>query len=473
MDKRSPISLDDRMNETTDAELHVALSWLAEVASDYDHSALDAIGLPEVIREAIASNERDSKRRRNLPANVVMWIAIAMSIYRGVSLRQLVQLLGIRGDGGGPVASSSITEARGRLGVAPIRHVFEELAMRWGHDSADADRWHGYSLYAFDGTTMAVEDTEDNEQHFGRPGSSRGRAGYPKLRLVVLMAIHSRLLVDASFGPCRGKGTGETSLASSMWDGIPDRSILLFDKGFFDTGRMARFVADGTDRHFLSRARADLNYSVVRTIDKHDSLIDIHLSEEARKAHPDLPTTIRARRIEYQIGNHKPSVLITSLVEDTRHSAADLVALYHERWEIELTYRNIKTTQLQRLESLRSRTAAGVEQELWGVLIAYQLVRYRMFLVAQDLDVAPRRLSFKTALIAVHAFGLQMTIPLRDPALVRYSLDWLNTAIADGLMPERRLRASYPRHVKVKMSNYKRNPGRGRPPTPRKQSKKP
>ena len=453
------------MTKTMDTELGVALAWLTEVASDYDHSALDAIGLTDVIRESLANNERDSTRRRNLPANVVMWIAIAMSIYRGVSLRQLVQLLGIRGDRGGAVASSSITEARGRLGVAPIREVFEELAMRWGHDSARESPWHGYSLYAFDGTTMAVEDTEDNEQCFGRPGSSRGDAGYPKLRLVVLMAVRSRLLVDASFGPCCGEGTGETSLASSMWDEVPDRSILLFDKGFYHTGRMARLLADGEDRHFVSRARADMNYTVVRAIDEHDSLIDIHLSEKVQKQCPELSSTIRARRIEYQIGDHPPSVLITSLVDEDKHRAEELVTLYHERWEIELTYRNIKTTQLQRLESLRSKTAAGVEQELWGVLIAYQLVRYRMFLVAQDLDVAPRRLSFKTALIAVHAFGLQMMIPLREPELVRISLDWLNTAIADGLMPERRLRASYPRHVKVKMSTYKRNPGRGRPPT--------
>lgn len=444
------------------------LGWLAEgpvSPADARDELFADVDLEDVVSRALAEATKPGKRRRNLPDDVVLWIIVGMSIFRQHSLVQLTQELGVLGDGGKRLASSSITEARARLGARPLRVLFEELSMRWGHRAAAEDRWHDLAVYAFDGTTLTVADSDENDAFFGRPASRDGRAGYPKTRLVGLMAVRSRLLVEAAFGPYAGKGTGETTLAAPMWDGLPDRSVLLFDRGFIDTARMHQLTSGGTSRHFVTRESKTLSWQTVEPIGDHDSLIDVRVSEAALQADDTAPATLRLRRIEYQIDGHAPSALFTSLLCPKTWPADAVVELYHERWDIELAYRDVKQTQLQRLEALRSRTPEGVEQEIWGLLTAYQLVRQRMLIVARDLNKPPGRLSFKTALLAVQGFCLQMTVPLRAHESLRFALGVLDSIIASGLMPDRRRHRRYPRHVKVKMSSFKRNRGRPAPST--------
>lgn len=444
------------------------LGWLAEgplSAGQARDELFDDVDVQEVVATALSEASTPSQRRRNLPSDVVLWIVVGMSLFRQTSLVQLTQELGIKGDGGKRLASSSITEARSRLGARPLRVLFEELAMRWGHEAAAQDRWNDLAVYAFDGTTLTVADSEDNDAHFGRPASRSGRSGYPKTRLVGLIAVRSGLFVDAAFGPYTGKGTGETTLAASMWSGVPDRSVLLFDRGFIDTGRMYEMMTTGEHRHFVTREAQKLTCEVVEILGDNDALVDVRLSDAAVRAYPGAPLSLRLRRIEYEVDGHEPSVLLTSLVCPDTYPAAALVELYHERWDLELTYRDIKQTQLQRMETLRSRTPDGVEQEIWGLLTAYLLVRQRMLIVSRQLNKPARRLSFKTALLAIHAFCLQMTVPLRAPERLTFALGVLDSTIASGLMPPRRSERRYPRHVKVKMSSYKRNRGKPRAPT--------
>lgn len=453
------------MEEGSSFGLDAMLGWLAEgpiSASGARDELFAGVDIEDVVARALAAAPKPTVRRRSLPDDVVLWIIVSMAIFRQHSLVQLTQELGVVGDGGGRLASSSISEARMRLGARPLKVLFEELSMRWGHDAAAADRWHDLSVYAFDGTTLTTADSEENDAHFGRPSSRDGRSGYPKTRLVGLLAVRPRLFVDAAFGPYSGKGTGETTLAATMWDGLPDHSVLLFDRGFIDTAKMHQLATTGQSRHFVTREAKKLTWNVSEPIAANDALIDVQLSRAALECDESAPETLRLRRIEYQVGDGEPSALFTSLLCPQTYPAQDIVELYHERWDLELAYRDIKQTQLQRLESLRSRTPDGVEQEIWGLLTAYQLVRQRMLVVARDRKKPPARLSFKTALLAVQGFCLQMTVPLRTHDRLSFALGVLDSIIASGLMPPRRVERRYPRHVKVKMSNYKRNRGKPR-----------
>ncbi|HEU5303425.1 MAG TPA: transposase [Gemmatimonadales bacterium] len=74
---------------------------------------------------------------------------------------------------------------------------------------------------------------------------------------------------------------------------------------------------------------------------------------------------------------------MTSLLDPARYPAAELVALYHERWEQELGYDELKTELLEREEALRSQRPATIAQELWGLLLVYNLVRLAMPRAAQ------------------------------------------------------------------------------------------
>lgn len=139
-----------------------------------------------------------------------------------------------------------------------------------------------------------------------------------------------------------------------MWEVVPDESVLLFDRGGIGTARIQQLISTGNTRHFVT-----FTGSFVEETAENDALNDVSVSiTKARKGNAT-PSTIRLRRIQYQINGHEPSALLTSLLCAETYSAQDFNELYHERWDIELAYRDIEQTQLQRLESLRSVHPTG------------------------------------------------------------------------------------------------------------------
>ncbi len=171
---------------------------------------------------------------------------------------------------------------------------------------------------------------------------------------------------------------------------------------------------------------------------------------------------MKARAITYQRPNAKPQTLLTSMLDTAQYPADEIVALYHERWELELGYDEIKTHMLERQEALRSRTVSGVHQEIWGILIAYNLVRRRMLAVAEDLGVPPNRISFRHTLQMVRIFCLveaQTTAPSKIPR----RLSELDQMIGLLLLPPRRSERTNQRVVKRRPKKY----GNKKPSQPR------
>ena len=192
--------------------------------------------------------------------------------------------------------------------------------------------------------------------------------------------------------------------------------------------------------------------------------MEITVSHQARADDQTLPETWVARAIHYQRKGFPPQTLLTSLVDAERYPAAELESLYHERWEIELGYDEIKTEILEREEAIRSKSPGTVAQEFWGILLAYNLVRLEMERVADEAGVEPVRISFIAALHLVCDEWLWCAIA--KPGAIPKHLRNLRAKLARLVLPERRARA-YPRAVKVKMSSYPRR----RPTRQRKSSK--
>ena len=183
------------------------------------------------------------------------------------------------------------------------------------------------------------------------------------------------------------------------------------------------------------------------------------VSSAARAKDPTLPKTMVVRAIRYRRPKGQPQVLLTSLLDAERYPAAELCAIYHERWEIELGYDELKTEQLDREEAIRSKTPATVAQEMWGILVGYNLVRKEMEGIADEIGVPPTRISFVRAMhyIASELFWVDGT---KSPGKVPRNLGNMRDKTRRFLLPPRRENRSYPRAVKVKMSNYARNRGR-------------
>lgn len=412
---------------------------------------------PQWIEAALAATGSASVRRRKLPAEQVVWIVIGMGLFRDRSIQEVVHHLDLVLPGRAPGArrpaatSSGVVQARDRLGAAPLKALFEQTAARWAGASADAHRWRGLSLYGVDGSALRIPDTPENEAAFGRPGTSRGKAGYPQLRLVALMVLRSHLLAGLALGAW---SAGEATLAEPLWAKLPDHSLTILDRGFLAYALLHRLTTSGVERHWLIRAKSNLKWRTLQQRGANDQLVEITVSRQARRTHPDLPETLAVRAIRYQRKGFRPQTLLTSLLDPVTYPAAEVAQLYHERWELELGFDEIKTHALEREETLRCRAPERVLQEVWGLAIAYNLVRLHMQEVARRAGLVPSRISFRHALLLLRGFWLT-TAWATAPGNLPRRLDDLHQELALLVIPPRRPRR-YPRAVKIKMSSYPR-----------------
>jgi hypothetical protein len=413
--------------------------------------------LPDrLIQEALSSTNSGSQRRRALPAEVVIWLVIGMSLLRERCIRAVLGHLNLSVGGSTTVTSSAIVQARDRLGEEAMATLFGYTAKQWALSSANERHYHGLAVFGLDGSTLRVHDSLENEVYFGRPKAAKGRgqSGYPQARIVALMALRSHLLFGAAIGPYR---TGEQTLAKQLWPLLPLESLVMMDRGFIDYSLFADIMQSGDAHHFLCRAKKNLKWTVLRVLGPGDTLVQIEIPHKARKARPELPEAIVVRAIQYQRQGFQPQMLLTSLIDAASYPAEEIAELYHERWELELGYDEIKTHTLEREETLRSKSPERVRQELWGLFIAYNLVRRQIEKFATAHAIHPLRVSFRATLLLVRNTCICAASGVGS---VRKLIDEMNAQMALLVLPERRQRR-YARTVKIKMSKYKRNSKRG------------
>jgi hypothetical protein len=411
---------------------------------------------PRWIDEALATTGTATLRHRRLPVDRAVWLVLGMAVMRDWSIAAVVNQLELAlptRQGVRTVAPSTIVKARARLGSDPMELLFSRSGDEWAHASADRHRWRDLALYAVDGTTLRVPDSDENRAHFGSQGAGadRGISGYPLMRATVLMAVSSHLLAAAAFGPYT---TDERTYAHSLWSSVPDRSLVLVDRHYLQANVLIPLTRGG-DRHWLTRTKSTTAYRLIRHLGPGDDLVELAVSPQARKKDPSLPTHFDARAIRYERKGYPPQCLLTSMVDAERFPAAEIRGLYHERWEIELGFGEIKTDLLERMETIRSKSPAAVAQEMWGILLVYNLVRLEMERIAAELGVAPTRISFVAALREFVVFWLLSSKTLSPGALPK-QLAKVQDRVRRFVLPPRRPERVFPRAVKIKMSNYAR-----------------
>lgn len=407
---------------------------------------------PTWIDAALDATGTATLRKRRLPAEQVVWLVLGMALYRRTPINDLVDRLDLVLPGNAKgMAGSAVVEARARLGADPIKWLFEKSAKKWAHESARKDAWRGLALYGVDGSTLRVSDSTENRAHYGGSTGQRGDSGYPLVRIATLMALRSHLMASVEFGPYK---QSEIALASSLWKEVPQDSLLIVDRGFLSAGILVPLSRDGINRHWLTRAKSTTKWRVIEKLGKHDDLVEFNVSAQARARDPSLPKTYRARVVRYEKKGHRPSTLVTSMTDHKAFPSSELVALYHERWELEIGYDEIKTQMLDRQESIRSKSVEGVAQELWGIFLAYNLIRLEMARNAAKLGVHPIRISFVGAMRIICDEWTWASAS--TPGSIPKNLARISEKIAELVLPLRRTERLYPREVKIKMSSYPR-----------------
>jgi len=397
--------------------LEEALHFLAEAQEKPDWNRLGQHLPYEWIEQAVAYTGKASIRHRRLPAEQVVWLVVALAIYRHQSIAEVLDDLDLAlPDSKSPFVSKSvIAQARQRVGAEPLRELFALSAQSWCEQDAKTYRLKGLSLFAMDGTTLKVADTAEHREHFGAQNYPSGRvSSYPQVRGVTLTAVSTHLVRDAAFGPY---GINEMLYAKELLSSIPDDSLTAFDKGFLAAEILCRLTQNGKNRHFVIPAKANTKWEVVDG-NASDALVRMRVSPQARQKCPELPEFWEARLVVVLDQSARKHVLLTSLLDRQRYKTADIAAYYTRRWQIETSFREIKQTMLGVALTLRSRTIEGVYQEIWGTLTAYNLIRLEIAKAALSVKCEPTEVSF---IRAFHTF--------------QYESHWAAVTRAQGKLP--------------------------------------
>jgi Insertion element 4 transposase N-terminal/Transposase DDE domain len=395
----------------------------------------------EMVDAALTQTGRVQARIRDLPARVVVYLLLAGCLFAELGYGQVWQRL-CAGLDGLPLATptaSALTQARRRLGPAPLRALFDLLCGPAPTAATGGVRVGGLLVCAIDGTTMSVADTPANCGVYTKQPGHHGGSGYPLLRLVALVACGTRSLIAVVFGPT---SSGETTMTARLVDHLHSGMLVLCDRNL-TTAALTRQIAT-SGAHLLGRCKADRKLPLLGRLPD-GSWLSLLGGVQVRVV--DAEITI-ATRAGHATSSYR---LATTLLDAGGWPAAALVALYHQRWEIETAYLELKSTILGG-RVLRARTPAGVDQEVYALLVCYQLLRLAMAdATSTQPGIDPDRASFT---IALHTARDQLIQAAGVIATTTIDLvGKIGHALLDNLLADRRLRVS-PRIVKRAISKY-------------------
>jgi hypothetical protein len=356
------------------------------------------------IHAILAQTGRASERSRDLPAHVMVYYVIALALYMQVSYGEVLRCLleGVEwllGAGGRVRATgkSGISQARTRLGSEPLRRLHDETVHPIAQPPTRGAWYRGRRLVSLDGSTLDVADTWENQQAFGRPGSSRGHAAFPQIRLVSLVENGTHVLFGSRLGACR---VGEVTLAREVLAHLAPGMLCLADRNFFSYGLWKQAAATGAD--LVWRVKVGALLPCQQRLADGSYLSHIYPSARARRKDRQ---GVTVRVVEYTlsgVAHAEPRYrLVTTVLDPERAPAEELAALYHERWEIETALDELKTHLRGARITLRSKTPDLVLQETYGLLLAHFAVRGLMHEAALMADVDCDELSFVHAVRVV------------------------------------------------------------------------
>jgi hypothetical protein len=356
------------------------------------------------VREVLQQTNRASIRERDLPAHVVVYYVIALALYMRSSYREVLRCLleGVQWllnpSAQVKVAGKSgISQARSRLGVEPVKRLYETVVMPIAEKRTKGAWYRQWRLVSLDGSTLDVADTAENDKAFGRPGASRGSSAYPKIRFVGLLESGTHVLWAARMDKYE---TDEITLASAVVPALHQGMLCLADR-FFPGYELWRKAAR-TNAELLWRVRQNARLEVDKRLADGSYLSRIYASTSDRR---NRRKAIVVRVIEYDLkdvpGAEPIYRLITTILDPKLAPAKELAALYHERWEIETALDELKTHLRGAQIVLRSKTPELVQQEFYGLLMAHFAIRGLMHEAALQADEDPDRLSFVHAVRVV------------------------------------------------------------------------
>ncbi|MEC3981992.1 IS4 family transposase [Amycolatopsis sp. H20-H5] len=385
----------------------------------------------DLIDEVLVESRTVQARVRDLPSRVVVYLLLAGCLFADQGYSQVRHRLvsGLDGLDVATPTAGALCQARRRLGIAPMKALFDLLRGPAAGIATTGTRRRGLLVCAIDGTTMTAPDSTANLPEYTKHRCNNGGSGYPLIRVLALVACGTRTIIDAVFGPT---SLGETTYTHRLLPSMHTGMIVLLDRNFATKDLLASI--DETGAKFLVRLKNGRTMPVLRRYPD--------------GSYPSMLSRVAVRVIDAEItistdnGQHTSLYrLATTLLDHHRYPAAGLLTLYHQRWEIETAFLEIKSTILGG-KVLRARTPTGVVQEIYALLVTYQILRTAM---ADATDTQPGtdpdRAAFTIALHAARDQIVHATSVIADTNIDLVGA--IGRLVLANLLPDRRIRTSY------------------------------
>ena len=298
----------------------------------------------------------------------------------------------------------SVAKARARLPLELWRHLFEWVSRQAQTFSGQFDKWNGLRVVLLDGMTVSMSDVKSLFDAFGIHKGRYGRSRYPLGRIVALSLANTMTVIDYALGRY---DQAENMLAAPLLKKLSKGDILLADRHFAAAHYYVNYTRLGLE--FLTRAHQRLKISRIKRVvsyGENDFVGRLKVGALYRRRDSTLPPTIMVRFIRSQIlirGKLRTVWMVTSLLDNRRYQACEIVKLYASRWRIETLFREVKIN--MSMDVLRSRTPDGIYKEVAARMTAINVVRTIMLEAAIENGCDPLRLSFVSAIRAILWFS--------------------------------------------------------------------
>jgi hypothetical protein len=335
--------------------------------------------------------------------------------------------------GGVNCSGEAYCQARQRLPLSVLQYLLWSLSRHLcGSTMLDDGRWHGHRTFLVDGSSVSMPDTPALQKEFGQPGRQAPGCGFPVMHLLALFHASTGFLLNVVAAPLR---THDMSRASQIHPDLAKGDILVGDRAFCSFAHFALLAARGIFGVFRAHQKQIIDFRPhrrtaskqsrkrrqrglpssrwVKRLGHHDQLVeyikDVRPSWLSHEAFAAVPDTVVVREIRFTIRQRgrrtRVITLATTLLDPKRYPAADVAALYAQRWQIETNFRHLKQT--LHMAVLRCKTIAGVRKELIMYALVYNLVRLVMLEAAKRQGESVSRISFVDALrwLAQAAYG--------------------------------------------------------------------
>jgi hypothetical protein len=360
-------------------------------------AGLEEIIRPEDIQQALAATGRSNSRKCTLTHEVMLWVVLAMGLFTDLPIRQVFKQARRLRRGEDSPHRSSLCVARQRLGVEPVRYLFDHIVHLLARPETPGAFYRGLRLMGIDGTILDVPDSDANAAAFSRPSAGeRGDGAFPQVRKLSLVELgtHVEVALVVECSSC-----GEHSMVEGLLPHLTSEMLLLWDRGFFSYTQWQKLSE--RKAKVLARVTSSLILRPIRTLADGSYITKIYKCDYDRRNDRN---GIEVRVIRYtlddpqRVGHGEEHVLMTNLLDDELYPAMELILLYHERWEQELVFDEQKTHQDPRRATkpaqLRSETPTGVIQEVYALSLAHFVIRSLVFQAAATVELDPDRLSF-------------------------------------------------------------------------------